>query len=120
MSDTDNETLDLTTLRYVLYARKSRQDEEQARSIPDQITDCEKLAHDQALNIVEIIREERSAKNPRNRPLFTDMLKRIRTKEFDAILTWHPDRLARNMIEAGRLIHMLVTSLVMMQMASYC
>src|ERR1019366_6181717 len=107
MDDKGDGQLDLTTLRYVLYARKSRQDEEQARSIPDQIIDCEKLAHDLGLNVIEVIREEKSAKNPRNRPLFTDMLKRIRSKEIDAILTWHPDRLARNMVEAGRLIHML-------------
>jgi DNA invertase Pin-like site-specific DNA recombinase len=109
MATTDDETIDLTTLRYVLYARKSRQDEEQARSIPDQINDCEELAQRLGLNVVEVIREEKSAKTPRNRPKFTDMLKRIRAKEFDAILTWHPDRLARNMVEAGRLIHMLDT-----------
>src|SRR5665213_420616 len=104
----DDETIDLTTLRYVLYARKSRQDEEQARSIPDQISDCEELAQRLGLNVVEVIREKQSAKTPRKRPLFNDMLKRIGT-EFDAILTWHPDRLARNMVEAGRLIHMLDT-----------
>ncbi|HEX4774234.1 MAG TPA: recombinase family protein [Candidatus Saccharimonadales bacterium] len=110
MADTPNdETLDLTTLRYILYARKSRQDEEQVRSIPDQVNDCEELAQRLGLNVVEVIREEKSAKTPRNRPKFTDMLKRIKAKEFDAILTWHPDRLARNMVEAGRLIHMLDT-----------
>ena len=106
------DTTDLTTLRYVLYARKSREDEEQARSIPDQISDCEELAKRLGLNVVEVISEKKSAKVPRKRPAFDDMLKRIRAKEFDAILAWHPDRLARNMVEAGRVIHMLDTSVI--------
>lgn len=109
----DEPELDLKTLRYVMYLRKSTEDEgRQIRSIGDQKADCKALAERLGLNVVEVISEEKSAKKPNNRPAFSDMLKRLRAKEFDAIIAWHPDRLARNMVEAGKIIHMLDTELI--------
>lgn len=109
----ENEEIDLKTLKYVLYLRKSTEDEgRQIRSIKDQERDCKELANRLGLNIVATISEQRSAKKPNNRPEFTNMLKRIRLKEFDAMIAWHPDRLARNMVEAGKIIHMLDTSII--------
>lgn len=109
----DEQELDLTMLRYVMYLRKSTEDEgRQIRSIGDQQTDCEAMSQRLGLNVVAIIKEEKSAKKPSNRPQFSEMLKRIRAKEFDGIIAWHPDRLARNMVEAGRIIHMLDTSVI--------
>jgi len=60
------DTTDITKLRYVLYARKSTEDEtRQVRSIDDQIRDCQKLALELGLNVVgEPIRETKSAKRP--------------------------------------------------------
>ena len=99
---------DLTKLRYVLYVRKSTEDSNrQVRSMPDQIKDCEKLAKDLGLNVVDILPETKSAKKPNQRPIFTQMLKDIETKKYDAILCWHPDRLCRNMLEGGQIINML-------------
>lgn len=41
----ENEELDVTELKYVLYARKSSEDEErQTKSIPHQIDECKLLA----------------------------------------------------------------------------
>lgn len=109
----DEGELDLKTLRYVMYLRKSTEDEgRQIRSIKDQEKDCKDLAERLGLNVVAVVSEEKSAKKPSNRPAFSDMLKRIRGKEFDAIIAWHPDRLARNMVEAGKIIHMLDTNVV--------
>ncbi len=60
--DTEDE-LDVTKLKYVLYARKSTDDaNRQVRSIEDQIADCKDIAIRKNLNIVEIIRETKSAK----------------------------------------------------------
>lgn len=99
---------DQTKLRYVLYARKSTEDENrQVRSIDDQIRDCQKLGRDLGLNVVEILTESKSAKRPNHRPVFTQMLKDIEAKKYDAILCWHPDRLSRNMLESGMVIDML-------------
>jgi DNA invertase Pin-like site-specific DNA recombinase len=102
------EQIDLKKLRYVLYARKSTEDENrQVRSIGDQIADCRKLATDLGLNVVDIIQETKSAKRPKQRPLFTQMLRDLEAKKYDAILCWHPDRLCRNMLEGGEIINML-------------
>lgn len=99
---------DLTKLRYVLYARKSTEDENrQVRSIDDQIADCKKLATDLGLHIAATVKETKSAKKPGKRDLFTKLLKDIENKKYDAILCWHPDRLCRNMLEGGQIIHML-------------
>ncbi|HPR09745.1 MAG TPA: recombinase family protein [Candidatus Saccharibacteria bacterium] len=101
------EPIDLTKLRYVLYARKSTEDEgSQMRSIDDQIADCQRLAEREGLNVVDVEVEARSAKRPGNRPTFTKLLENI-GKKYDAILCWHPDRLSRNMLESGRIIDML-------------
>jgi len=35
------------------------------------------------------------------------MLKRIERGEADGIISWHPDRLARNSIDGGRIIYLL-------------
>jgi DNA invertase Pin-like site-specific DNA recombinase len=99
---------DLTKLRYVLYARKSTEDEsKQLRSIEDQQHDCEILANNLGIKIVARLEERKSAKSPDNRAVFSQMLKDIRAGKYDGIIAWHPDRLARNMREGGELIDMI-------------
>jgi len=101
------EEIDLKTLRYVLYARKSTVDEsKQIYTTTDQRNDCRKLAKKLGLNIVEEIEEDRSAKVRGNRPKFDTLIKNIGVK-YDAIICWHPDRLCRNMYEGGMIIDML-------------
>lgn len=99
---------DVTTLRYVIYARKSTDDSgKQERSIGDQIRVCQDSAERQGLHVVDVIHEERSAKMSENRPKFREMLDKLVTDEYDGILTWAPDRLARNMKEGGEVIDLL-------------
>ncbi len=52
--------------------------------------------------------EKQSAKKP-GRPVFNEMIERIEKGEATGILAWHPDRLARNMLDGGRIIHMVDT-----------
>lgn len=96
-------------LRYVIYARKSSEDvEAQAKSLPDQIADCMEFATKNHLKVIgEPIQESKSAKKSGNRPLFTQMLKDIEKGKFDGIIAWHPDRLARNMLESGMIVDMV-------------
>lgn len=106
--DEDEQQIDFTKFKYVLYARKSRTDETaQVRSIPDQIAECEKLAKRLHLNVVKVLEEKQSAKKPHKRPIFTQMLKDLRSGVYEGILAWNPDRLARNMLEGGMLIDMI-------------
>ena len=100
-----DEEIDVTKLKYVLYARKSTDDpKRQSRSITDQINECRELAERLHLNVVAILREEKSAKKPSQRQVFNQMVNDIRAGKYNAILAWNPDRLARNMLEAGLLI----------------
>ncbi len=61
----EEDELDVTKLKYVLYVRKSTDDpQKQVRSIKDQITEYEIKALKENLHIVKHIKENRSAKNP--------------------------------------------------------
>ena len=104
---------DFSKLKYVLYARKSSEEESaQEKSLPNQIEDCKRFAEANGLNVVDIITEQKSAKMSFNRPKFTQMLKDIQKGKYDAILTWHPDRLARNSLESGMLIDMIDNGII--------
>src|SRR5260221_9877997 len=94
---------------YVIYVRKSEDDsQKQVRSVEDQIAVCRELAEKHDLNVIgEPITESRSARKSGNRPLFTKMIDQIRKGKIDGIISWHPDRLARNMKEAGEIIDLL-------------
>lgn len=103
-----DDEINVKKLKYVLYARKSTTDEtRQVRSIPDQIADCMLLAVQLELNIVKTLRETQSAKRPNIRPIFRQMLDGIKKGEYDGILSWNPDRLARNMLEGGEIIDLI-------------
>ena len=106
MASIENEQ-DITKLRFVLYARKSSEDEgSQAKSIDDQIRSCMEYAERNNLRVVKIIKEEKSAKKSNNRPLFREMLSEF-PKRYDGLLAYHPDRIARNMLDAGLIIDLL-------------
>ncbi len=105
-------TEDTSQYRYVIYARKSTEGEErQIRSLADQIAECEKFAQNQGLNVlpdpISPIQEQQSAKEPDIRPKFRAMLEDIQKGKYEGIIAWHPDRLARNMKEAGEIIDLL-------------
>lgn len=105
----EEEVLDFTKLKYALYARKSSDDKmKQVRSIPDQISDCEGLQDRLGLNVAKpYFKETKSAKIPRKRPIFRKLIDDIKAGKYDAILTWSPDRLSRNMLEAGEVIDLV-------------
>lgn len=95
-------------LRYCLYARKSTEsDERQAMSIGSQIKEMTTLAEREGLSIVEVKQESFSAKSSGFRPVFNEMLHGLRNGQFDAILTWAPDRLARNAGDLGSLVDLM-------------
>ncbi len=96
-------------LKYVIYARKSTESEErQVRSLADQIKECEEFAKAKNLIVIKpYITESESAKEPEIRPKFRLMVDDIQKGKYDGIIAWHPDRLARNMKDAGEIIDLL-------------
>jgi site-specific DNA recombinase len=107
MYDDENQ-IDITRLKYVLYARKSTDDpQRQIRTIDDQIDECKLMAKRLGIHVVATVIEKKSAKTPGKRDEFRKMLDGIRSRKFDAILSWNPDRLARNMKEGGEIIDMV-------------
>jgi DNA invertase Pin-like site-specific DNA recombinase len=96
--------------RYVMYLRKSTDDEaKQVRSLEDQEKECRDLAR--RLGIIvrpeDIFIESASAKKSGNRPIFDKMLQGFQAGKYQGLLAWSPDRLSRNMKEAGEIIEMI-------------
>ncbi len=98
---------DVTPL-YVVYARKSTKGtEKQERSIQDQLAECKEFAKKNNLRYSDILVEEESAKKAGKREVFYEMLDGIKAGKYNSIIAWHPDRLARNMKDAGTIIDMI-------------
>ena len=95
--------------RFFLYARKSQESEEkQILSIEAQLTELRIFAEREKIEIVQEFIEAMTAKEP-GRPTFNRMLERIEKGEVQGILSWHPDRLARNSVDGGRIIYLIDT-----------
>jgi DNA invertase Pin-like site-specific DNA recombinase len=96
------------SLKYIGYARKSSEDnkERQAASLPDQIYILEGIKAKHNLNVIDILEESQSA-HKLGRDLFSLMLDRIENGDANAILAWHLNRLARNMVDGGRVIQLM-------------
>lgn len=95
-------------MRYFLYCRKSQEDKNrQVLSLASQIdVATRKFGDDPNVSIVAVIEEARTAKVP-GRPLLDDMLARIERGEADGIVSYAPDRLARNSVDGGRIVYLL-------------
>ena len=88
----------MSSQKFFLYARKSTDvEDKQVLSIDAQLTELRSFAREQNLEVVEEFIEKQSAKVP-GRPIFGQMLKRIERGEVSGIVSWHPDRLARNSV----------------------
>ena len=95
--------------KFFLYARKSTEDDDrQVMSIEAQLFELREFAHRENLEILQEFTESKSAKTP-GREVFGEMMTRIERGEANGILAWHPDRLARNSIDGGRVIYAVDT-----------
>ena len=95
--------------KFFLYARKSTDvEDKQVLSIEAQLVELREFAKREGLVVIEELIEKQSAKIP-GRPIFNSMIERIEKEEASGILAWHPDRLARNSVDGGRIIYMIDT-----------
>ncbi|PIZ76305.1 hypothetical protein COY05_01530, partial [Candidatus Peregrinibacteria bacterium CG_4_10_14_0_2_um_filter_38_24] len=97
-------------MKYFLYVRKSTDEEDrQVLSIEAQLAELHEFARKENLVIAKEFIESKTAKAPR-RPLFNEMISLMETSnEKIGILAWHPDRLARNSIDGGKIIYLVDT-----------
>ena len=98
-----------STQKFFLYARKSTDvEDKQVQSIEGQLDELRLLAKRENITVVEELIEKQSAKIP-GRPIFNKMLDSIEKGSANGIISWHPDRLARNSVDGGRIIYLLDT-----------
>ena len=97
----------METQKYFLYARKSTDvEDKQVLSIDAQIAELRAFAKNEKLEIVEEFVEKRTAKIP-GRIIFGEMMRKIEKGEASGIVSWHPDRLARNSVDGGQIVYFL-------------
>src|SRR3989344_4443867 len=96
-------------MKYFIYIRKSTESEDrQVMSLESQLSELKEFAAKEKLEIVASLSEAQTAKEP-GRKVFAEMLDRLCAGEAGGILAWHPDRLARNSIDGGKIIYLLDT-----------
>ena len=99
-------------MKYILYARKStEEDDRQVLSIEAQMHELKEFAAKEKLEIVASFCEAKTAKEP-GRIKFAEMLSLIERGKADGIISWHPDRLARNSVDGGKIIHFVDRGLI--------
>lgn len=95
-------------IQYCLYARKSTEEEDkQVLSIGSQINEMERLALNDGLEIVVRKHESHSAKEAGQRPVFNEIVEELKQGKYNGILTWAPDRIARNAGDLGRIVDLM-------------
>ena len=99
-------------MRYIIYARKSTEDEDrQILSIEAQVFELKEFAAKEKLEIVASFQEAKTAKEP-GRIKFAEMLSLIEQGKAEGILSWNPDRLARNSVDGGKIIYFVDRGLI--------
>ncbi|MBU2460736.1 recombinase family protein, partial [Patescibacteria group bacterium] len=99
-------------MKYIIYARKStEEDDRQVLSIEAQFVELKEFAAKEKLEIVASFQEAKTAKEP-GRMKFAEMLSLIERGKADGIISWHPDRLARNSVDGGKIIHFVDRGLI--------
>jgi site-specific DNA recombinase len=98
-------------LRYAIYTRKSTEDEErQVLSLDSQRDKIKELFGN--VKIVKEFRESKSAFEPDKRPQFKELLELIDAGKIDGIISWHPDRLSRNAVDAANITHRVTKGII--------
>ena len=96
-------------IKYIAYCRRSTDEKDkQVLSIETQIEELKEYAKKENLEIICFLTESKTAKKP-GRQKFEQMLKLISQEKANGILSWHPDRLARNTMDGGKIVYLLDT-----------
>lgn len=95
--------------KFVQYIRRSSKDNEdkQVRSLTGQIEDID-IQVIKPLNLTDIIllQESKSAFKD-ERPCFEKMMELLKNGQRNAVMVWHPNRIARNYEDGGRFVQLM-------------
>jgi site-specific DNA recombinase len=90
-----------------VYSRRSQDREDrQYNSLEKQERNTRQVVKDNGLTPIFLPPEERSAYKP-GRPIFNDMVQRIKDQKVRYIAVWHHSRLSRNAFDAGQIIQLM-------------
>ncbi|KKR49979.1 MAG: Recombinase [Candidatus Curtissbacteria bacterium GW2011_GWA1_40_16] len=96
-------------IKYIAYCRKSTDEpDRQILSIEAQVAELKEFAAKEKLEIIDFILESKTAKEP-GRSKFAEVIRLLETGVANGIVSWHPDRLARNSVDGGKIIYLLDT-----------
>ena len=86
-------------MKAIIYCRKStdRSDRQQL-SISAQEDEARRIARREGLEVIQVFKETKSAKEP-GRPLFNEMMSLFSAWKADCIITWKLNRIARNPVD---------------------
>jgi len=98
----------LGELDFIEYIRRSSRDNEdkQMRSLEGQEMDLDLVISDYKIRIIDFLKESQSAFEM-GRPLFSQMMSSIEDGRANAVLVWHPNRIARNYQDGGRFVQLM-------------
>jgi site-specific DNA recombinase len=92
-------------VRAAVYTRQSLDRDGAGAAVSRQLEDCRALCADRGWTIAqEYSDNDTSASNGKARPGYTRMLADAVQKRFDVVVAWHPDRLARRLVDLEDLI----------------
>lgn len=99
----------IKSLKFAMYLRRSSKDNEdkQMRSIPGQIEDLEPIINNNHIKLVTDQFEEKNSAFEMGRPKFAELVSLIEMGEVNAVLVWHPNRIARNYFDGGKFVQLM-------------
>lgn len=100
-----NNMTKLENARAAIYTRVSTTEQTDGTSLEDQEVLCLECARRHNMTVVKIFKEDKTAMKPNKRPMFDEMMKMVENGDIDAIICAYADRLSRNDLESGKVMH---------------
>ncbi|MCB1130138.1 MAG: recombinase family protein [Verrucomicrobiae bacterium] len=95
-------------ITYGIYIRKSSESEDrQVQSLVRQKTELREIVDRDGLVVHQQVFEERQSAFRTGREVFSELVDATRKGEVNAWLTWHANRLSRNPVDGGQIIHLM-------------